>query len=274
MMDTKLTKFIKTTKGYLGKHSPEILTGIGIAGMVTSTVLAVKATPKAIILIEDEKERQNKELMTEAIANEWENCKYVDKLKPLEVIKVAWKPYVPAVALSVASITCLIGASAVNYKRNAALATAYAISEKALTTYRDKVIETIGEKKEKEIRGKIAQDEVNNKPVSNSQVIITSKGNTLCMDSISGRYFKSDIDIIQKKVNELNRQMLHQNYISLDEFYYEIGLEPTKNASRLGWNLDDGLIELDFSACLTDDGQPCVYVDYTVSPKYEFDKLM
>lgn len=274
MMNAKITNFIKTSKGFLGKHSPEILTGIGITGMITSTVLAVKATPKAIILIENEKERQNKELMTEAIANEWENCRYVDKLKPFEVIKVAWKPYIPAVTLSVISISCLVGASAVNYKRNAALATAYAISEKALLTYRDKVIETIGEKKDKEIRGKIAQDEINNKPVTNSQVIITSKGNTLCMDSISGRYFKSDMDTIQKKVNELNRQMLHQNYISLDEFYYEIGLEPIKNASSLGWNLDDGLIDVDFSACLTDDGQPCLYVDYTVSPRYEFDKLI
>lgn len=37
------------------KHSPEILTGIGIAGMVSTTVLAVKATPKALLLIENEK---------------------------------------------------------------------------------------------------------------------------------------------------------------------------------------------------------------------------
>lgn len=267
MMDTKLTKFIKTSKRFLGKHSPEILTGIGITGMVTSTLLAVKATPKALKLLDEERKIRYPEVH----GDEYDQNGYISTL---DVIKIAWKPYIPAVALSIASISCIIGASAVNYKRNAALATAYAISEKALTTYKDKVIETIGEKKEKEIRGKIAQEEIINKPVSNSQVIITSKGNTLCMDSISGRYFKSDIDIIQKKVNYLNRRMLHENYISLDEFYYEIGLEPTKNASSLGWNLDKGLIELDFSACLTDDGQPCVYVDYAVSPKYEFDKLM
>jgi hypothetical protein len=256
-MNSKFTNFIKTTKGFIGKHSPEILTGIGIAGMVTTTVLAVKATPKALRLIEEKKLELN-----------------VADLTIKDTIKAAWKPYIPATLLCTTSISCLIGASAVNYKRNAALATAYAISERTLLRYRDKVIDTLGDKKEKEIREKVAQDEVTNKPVSNSQIIVTSKGHTLCMDSISGRYFESDIDIIQKKVNYLNRRMLHENYISLDEFYYELGLEPTKNASNLGWNLDQGLIELDFSACLTDDGRPCVYVDYAVSPRYEFDKLM
>ena len=73
--------------------------------------------------------------------------------------------------------------------------------------------------------------------MSNSQVIVTEKGNTLCRDSISGRYFKSDIDKIKKVVNELNRQLIHQNYISLNEFYYELGLDSTKNGSYLGWNM-------------------------------------
>lgn len=256
-MNSKVTNLIKTTKGFLNKRSPEILTGIGITGMITTTVLAVKATPKALMLIEEKKEELD-----------------VDCLTPVETVKVAWKPYIPAAVTCVASASCLIGASAVCTKRNAALATAYAISEKTLTRYRDKVIDTIGEKKEKEIREEIAQDEVNKKPVSNTQVIVTSKGDTLCMDSISGRYFKSDIDTIRKIVNELNRQMTHQNYISLNEFYYELGLDPIKNGDRLGWNLDDGLIELDFSTCLAENDKPCVVVDYMISPRYEFDKLM
>ena len=261
-MNTKLTKFFKTTRGFIGKHSPEILTGIGITGMVTTTVLAVKATPKALELIGNKKEELG-------YPRDSEEC-----LTVIDTVKVAWKPYIPAAVMCVASASCLIGASAVNAKRNAALATAYAISERTLVRYKDKVIETLGEKKEKEVREKISQDEVNNRPVSNSQVIITSKGDTLCMDSISGRYFKSDLDKIRKVVNELNRQMLCQNYISLDEFYYELGLDPIKNGSRLGWNIDDGLIEVEFNACLAENDEPCVVVDYTVSPRYEFDKLM
>lgn len=256
-MNAKITNFIKTTKGYLSKHSPEILTGIGVTGMITSTVLAVKATPKALKLLEEAK-----------TSGEF----YCEKLPLKTVIKVAWKPYIPAVVTGLLGASCIIGASSINGKRNAALATAYAISEKTLIRYKDKVIETIGEKKEKEIKDKIAQDEVDKKPISSSQVILTTKGNTLCMDSISGRYFKSDLDTIRKTINELNRRMLSQNYISLDEFYSELGLDSTKNSSYLGWNIDDGLIELDFNTCLAED-EPCVVIDYSVSPKYEFDMM-
>lgn len=256
-MNEKLTNFFKSTRTFLGKHSPEILTGIGVTGMITTTVLAVKSTPKALILIEEKK----KELGT-------------DELTAIEVVKTAWKPYIPALALGIASASCIIGASAVNAKRNAALATAYAISERTLVRYRDKIIDTIGEKKEKEVREKIAQDEVDKNKVSNNGVIVTSKGNTLCRDAISGRYFRSDIDKIKKIVNELNRQMIYQNYISLNDFYYELGLDPVKNGSALGWNLDSGLIELDFSTCLAENDEPCVVIDYLVGPRYEFDKLM
>lgn len=253
-MGMKISNVIKSTKGYLCKHSPEILTGIGITGMITSTVLAVKATPKALWLLEEAEDIKG------------------SKLTPMEVVKTAWKPYIPSAVIGLAATSCIIGASVVNVKRNAALATAYAISEQALLTYRDKVIETIGEKKEKEVRERVAQDEVNKKPVVNSQVIVTSKGNTLCMDYISGRYFKSDIDSIKKVVNELNREMTYDNYISLERFYNKLGLEPTKNSHLLGWNLDTGLIELVFSTCLAGD-EPCIVIDYEVAPRYDFDKF-
>ena len=257
-MNSKITKIVKSTKGFLTKHSPEILTGIGVAGMITSTVLAVKATPKALQLIEDAKGYGEI------------RC---DELPIKTVIKVAWKPYIPAIVTGVASISCIIGASSINAKRNAALATAYKISENALVRYRDKVIETIGEKKEKEIKQKIAQDEVDKNPVSKAPVYVTTKGNTLFRDEISGRYFRSDLDLIRKTINELNREMTYQNYISLDELYNRIGLEPIKNSSRLGWNLDDGLIELELSTCLSDEEEPCIVIDYSVAPKYEFDRL-
>ena len=253
-MSNKFKSFIKTAKGFIGKHSPEILTGIGVTGMVTSTVLAVKATPKALMILEAAKEEKG------------------DKLTPVETVKTAWKPYIPAMVTGVVSAACIIGASTVSTKRNAALATAYTLSERTLVKYRDKVVETLGEKKEKEIREKIAQDDVNKRPVS-SQIITTSKGNTLCKDSLSGRYFKSDINEIKKVINKLNRDMTYQNYVSLDEFYFDIGLDSTDISGRMGWNLDNGLIDIDFSACITDDGEPCLVIEYLVPPKYDFDKL-
>lgn len=256
-MSSGITKLFISTRKFLGKHSPEILTGLGISGMISTTILAVKATPKALVLLEEKRLENNNE-----------------KLTKIETIKTAWRPYIPAAVIGAASITCLIGASSVNHKRNAALTAAYAISENTLTRYRDKVIETLGEKKDKEIIDKVSQDRVNENPKVDSQIIISSKGNTLFMDSISGRYFKSDLDYIKKAVNKLNRDMTLDYYVSLEDFYNEIGLKPTKNSSNLGWNLNDGLIEINISTCLTDDDQPCIVLDYNIAPRYEFDKLM
>ena len=256
-MNPKITEFFKSTRTFLGKHSPEILTGIGITGMISTTILAVKATPKAMKLIDIKK----KELDT-------------DELTVMETVKTAWKPYIPAMLVGLASTTCLIGASATNYKRNAALASAYALSERTLTHYRDKVIDTIGERKEQQIREKIAQDEIDEKKLSNSQVIVTSNGETLCMDTMSGRYFKSDIETIKQAVNKLNRRLVYENYISLNEFYGEIGLDDVKNGTLLGWNIDSGLIEPTFSTCLADNGQPCLVIDFMVEPRYDYDKLI
>lgn len=256
-MNQKMIDFFKSTRIFITKHSPEILTGIGITGMITSTVLAVKATPKALKLIENKKKEIN-----------------TDNLNTIDTIKAAWKPYIPTVLVGLASATCIIGASATNYKRNAALASAYALSERTLLRYRDKVIDTIGERKEHQIKEKVAQDELNNNKINNSQIIITGQGDTLCMDSYSGRYFKSNMEFIKRIVNELNRRLVYENYISLNEFYGELGLDNVKNGELVGWNLDSGLIDPTFSTCLTDDGQPCLVLDFTIDPKYDYDKLI
>lgn len=256
MNKPNITRFIKNAQMTISKHSPEILTGIGIAGMITTTVLAVKATPKAIRLLEETYGDNNGH-----------------PLPAGDVVKTCWKLYIPATVTGAVSIACLIGASNVNARRNAAIATAYKISERALTEYKDKVVETIGEKKERSIRENIDKDHIEKNPVSKSEVIITEKGNTLCYDSISGRYFKSDIDKIEKAVNEINRKMLNEMYISLNEFYDELGLNHTSLGSSLGWNIDNGLIELEFGSQISDDGTPCVVVNYSVAPKYDYSRF-
>lgn len=273
MNKENVTKFVKSAREALTKHSPEILTGIGIAGMLTATILAVSATPKALSLIEKEVERQNKELLDEALENESDCCPQISKLKPVEVVKTTWKCYVPATVTTVASVACLIGASSVHSGRNAALATAYKLSETALAEYREKVIETIGEKKEQAIRDKVHKDRVEKNPSSTTEVIITGKGETLCYDYSTGRYFKSDIDKIKKAINELNRKLLSEGYVSLNDFYDELGLKYTSTGNRLGWNTDSGLIDLSYSSQLDEDGTPCLVIDYKVPPKYNFDRF-
>ena len=252
-----ILKFFNTVKAGTIKHSPEILTGVGIAGMITTTVLAVKATPKALDLI--------------AIAEDEKN----DTLTKVEVVKTAWKPYIPAAVTCAASITCLIGASSVNAKRNAALATAYELSKTALAEYKEKVIETVGEKKEEVIREKVAQKKVDENPISKSEVIITGTGDIMFLEPVSMRYFKSDIENIRKIINDLNYRLTTgmEEFISLSEFYDEIGLAHTSESDNIGWNLyRDGQIDIDFPATKNEKGEPCLMLDYNVSPRYDYSK--
>lgn len=246
-------------KGAASKHSPEILIGVGIAGMFSSVVMAVKATPKVYSTIEKEKETRRLECEPE--------------LTKLDIVKMSWKPYLPATIMFGLSAGCIIGANSVNAKRNAILTTTCHISERALHEYRDKVVEVIGEEKEKEIREKVSKDRKEKDPVTNN-IIMASKGKTLCYDTITGRYFESDVDQIKKAENVLNHILVTNDYCSLNEFYDEIGLDATEMGSAVGWNVNNGLTEIYFSAQLADDGQPCVVVNYDPQPNYNFDKMI
>lgn len=252
MAKQSLSTIAKSVRTAMKKHSPEILTGIGIAGMITTTVMAVRATPKALILIGEKKD----ELDT-------------DTLSGKEIVKVAWPCYIPSAVVGTVSVFCLIGASSTNLRRNAALATAYTLSESTLKEYQEKVVETIGEKKEQSIRDSVAKDKMERNPVR--EVILTDKGgNTNCYDPISGRYFKSDRDKIARVVNELNRQMRDDMYVTLNDFYYELGLDSTQMGDMLGWNIDKGYIDISYSSHLDANGTPCLVIDYQVAPVYDY----
>ena len=129
-----LAKTFANVKAGFVKNAPTILTVTGIGGMVTTVVLAVKATPRALEILEERKKEEQK-----------------DKLTAGETIQATWKCYVPAAITGVLSTTCLILANSENVKRNTALAAAYKLSETALHEYKTKVRETLGEEKEKEI---------------------------------------------------------------------------------------------------------------------------
>lgn len=255
-----LTQMAKNVRTSMVKHSPEILTGLGIVGMITTTVLAVKATPKALTLID---------------VAENEKC---DELTPMETVKATWKCYIPAAVTGVTSIACIVGASSVNTRRNAALAAAYTLSDTAMREYREKVIETIGEKKELTVNDKVSEKKVADNPIENREVIILDKGNSLFFDPLSSRYFKSDFNKIKAAQNDLNEQILTDPFgtgVSLNDFYREIGLTPTSIGEDMGWNLEIGKLDVYLSAQMINDdseykGTPCGVLNYRVPPKYGF----
>ncbi len=237
------------------KHSPEILTGIGIAGMISTTIMAVKATPKALVLIERKKEELG-----------------VDELPLVEAVKTSGLCYAPSVITGVLSVGCLIGANSVHVKHKAALATAYTISESALKEYKTKVIETIGEKKEQSIKDAVSKERLEKVTVYDGDILRTGKGQTLCFDAFTGQLFESDIDKIKSAINDLNAQLINDWYVSLNDFYELLGLPYSEMGDLLGWNMDLGLVEINFSSQLTEDQRPCLVLDYYVAPKYDFTK--
>ena len=255
-MNTKgVSTLMKGVKATLTKYSTEVLTGVGIAGMITTTVLAVRATPKAMRLL-DEKKR---ELDT-------------DKLTVAETVKATWKCYIPPVVTGITSAACLVGASSVNFKRNAALATAYRLSETALTEYREKLPEIVGEKKAQSVRDEVAKDRVSKHPVENSTIIHTGNGKTTCLDYLTDRYFEADIDKIKKAENELNAQLLDEGSVCLNDFYYHLGIEEAGVGNILGWSYNrTGLVKLNYSSQLSN-GTPVMVIDFQDAPYYEYDR--
>lgn len=255
-MKTNFKALANSAKQTVSKHSPQILLGVGIAGMITSTILAVKATPKAIQIIEQKKKEEN-----------------VEKLNATETVKATWKCYIPAVVTGVSATVCLIGSNSVSSKRAAAIATAYEISKTTLNEYKDKVVEAVGEEKEKVIRDEITKDKVKNDPINESTIIVTGDGDVLCYDSLSGQYFKSSLDKIHKAENEVNYRLLDENYISLNAFYDMVGIRNTSLGDDLGWNVDSGQLKIDISSQIAENGQPCLVLEYELSPKYDFWKM-
>jgi len=164
------------------------------------------------------------------------------------------------------TIGSIVTVNSINQRRTAALAGLYSLAQTSLKEYREKVIDIIGENKERKIRDEVDHDKVLANPTTN--IIVTGSGDVLCYDSLTGRYFTSDIEKIRKIVNELNRNLLTDMFIPLNDFFYEIGLDSTELGNNLGFDIDKGLFEIKFSSQLTKEERPCLVLNYEVYPKY------
>jgi len=241
---------LKILGGKISKNSPQILTALGCAGVISTAILAVRGTPKAIQILE----KYHKE--------------HGEKPSQLETIQLTWKNYIPAAIVGATSIGCIIGATSINERRNAVLSLLYSMSESTLRDYKSKVIETIGQKKEQNIRDEIDKDCIDRNPPSKSPVIFTGYGEHMCYDKLSGRYFKSNYEKIRQVVNDLNFRLRNDNWISLNDLYYELGLDDIALGYQVGFDIDKGQIEPTYSSHLAENGQPCLVMDVKVYPMY------
>jgi hypothetical protein len=274
---TNISLMIKNLGGVISKNSPTILTGVAVAGLVSTTIMAIRATPKALSIVDNhiydmyEEDSISSHLTFEEWLGVEEGYTWSDTTHMLtkkEIIQLTWREYVPATVLGLVTIGCIIGANHISLRRNAALASIYGITEAAFKEYQTKVIETIGANKETKIRDEISADRIKKNPVSTNEVLITGNGSVMCYDSLSGRYFRSDIEKIRRTVNELNYTLMSSMFLSINELYYKLGLPDIQLGEQMGWDVEKGMIEITFSTQLSQDGEPCLVLNYTVTPKY------
>jgi hypothetical protein len=252
MKTVPLNIAIKDFRRYFTKKAPSILTGLGIGFGFASTILAVGATPKALTLIKEKKEETGEE-----------------KLSVIDTVKTAGTCYIPSAITAICGVCCIVSANKKHIKRNAVLATAYSVAEHDLREYRCKVVETLGEKKEKDIRGKIVKDHTNENPPTAENILTPNGGKTLCYDNWSGRYFMSDMETLRRCENDLNARILKDQFVPLNDLYDMLHLDNVKLGEDFGWNYDglhDELIRFDYFSQLDANGNPCLVLDFDAEP--------
>lgn len=259
---TKLKEAANVVTLFASEHRTSLMVGGGIAGMVIAGITAVRVTPKASMLLEERRCSKHDAYLENTEAN--------PQLTIKDYIQVTWKYYLPPIALATVSAGAIIFAHKVDRKENAALAAAYAISESRLKEYSEKVLETVGEKKEKEVRNAIDKDRVNNNQPVDSEIISTGQGDTLCMDAWNGRYFYSDIEVLRRAAVDLSRAVLNDETVTLNDFYDRIDLPHTKNGDFFAWEIGNHheMIELSFSSQLDFKKRPVLVMDFKFAPTY------
>lgn len=254
-------EIVKNLGGVISKNSPVILTSLSCAGVFTTAILAVKSTPKAMRLIES-KEYE--------LTHDQEGVYHKPiTLSKRDIVKTTWKCYIPAAIVGTVTVGCIIGSNTISNRRNAALSALYTLSETAFREYQTKVVEEIGKTKETKIREEVVSDKIKNNPPSSTNVLLTGKGEVLCYDTFTGRYFKSDIEKIHQSINEIDRRLRDEMWVSLNDLYYELGLNVVDAGDLMGFNVDKGWVDMEYSSHLSEDNTPCLALNYKVYPRYD-----
>lgn len=236
------------TKMFFKRNGSTILSCVGAAGVVVTTVMAIKATPKAIQLLEEAKEEKGEELTK------------------TEVVLTAGSAYIPTAVVGLSTITCVLSATVLNRRQQAALTSAYALLNTSYKEYKNKVIDILGKEGHDEIQSEIAKDKYEGQ-------IEVNEGNELFYDAFSGRYFESTKYKVKEAQYQLNRDLVMRDYIYLNEWYDYLGIDPVEGGWDIGWC---GAIcyemywqmWIDFSSKKTvmDDGLECIVVDFWQAP--------
>ena len=241
---------------FLTKYGNEIIFGTCLAGMFGGAITAVVVTPKAVADMNEETDK-------------WER------------IKAAAKHYILPGSMMILSSIGLVAVLVNKNKEISNLAIACAGAEKLYSEYKEKVVESIGEKKEAEIQDKITHDKIEKTEVPASLPVSTHNDTSsryLCFDAWSGRYFESNKQHIENALNRANAALVRNGYLSLNEFYYYLGLDEI-DGGNIGWNRDwldvdpNDLIAVRYYSDLKSGEQPVFAFAFETIPKTGYDRF-
>lgn len=244
----------------LKKHSPEILVGAGIVGVVASAVMACKASTKLPKVLEETKEKV--EFIKEAPNNPdlKEQYSEEDSKKALAItytqtgLELA-KMYGPAVILGAASIGCIVASHNIVRKRNLALAAAYATVDKGFKEYRNRVIDRFGKELDKELKFNIKKKEVEEEVVDKETGEVKTVKKTIevvdpeqvyspyskCYDVGCTGWTKDpehNLFFLRQQQNYANDLLKAQGYLFLNDVYEMLGIPKTQQGQIVGWIYD------------------------------------
>ena len=254
-MKEKLMKTYKKVELKAIKHSPEILAGVGVVGVVGSLVMACKATTKLSDILEDSKEQLDK--IKEVAADPAYEEKYTQddakKDTTITYVQTAMKVtklYAPSVILCASSLGCLLASNNILKKRNAALSAAYMTVDKSFKEYRKRVADRFGEEVEKEIRYNIKAEEITKVDEDGNEVTETVKvmDGTDDPNSYSdyARFFDEscaawqndaeyNLTFLKAQQQYANDLLKAKGRLFLNEVYRMLGIDETKAGQVVGW---------------------------------------
>ena len=216
-------------------------------------MLAVRATPKAITLLEAAEKEKGEELSN------------------IEKVQIVAPVYIPTVLTGIGTIACIFGANILNKRQQAALMSAYALLDNSCKEYKKKVNDLYGKEVDEHIKAEIAKDKyelTDIKPGENTK---------LFYDEYSGRYFESTDAKVKQAEYQINRHLQTRYYAYLNEFYEELGLDLVQGGWDLGWSLgyneqQAGQSWLDFNHhyAVLDDGLEVCIISFYIEPHTDF----
>lgn len=250
-----MNSLLSKSQTFLKRNSATILSVAGAAGVVATTVTAVKATPKAILLLENAETVKGEELTT------------------VEKVKIAGPVYIPSVVLGVSTIACILGANVLNQRNQASLMSAYALLDSSYKDYRKKVDELYGEEAGQQVRAGIAKDKYEENPVT-----VIEDGKRLYYDFYSNRYFEATPATVKRAEYEVNRTLMLDDGVFLNEWYQLLDLEPLEYGWNFGWsacaNSDmywQTWIDFHHEKTVMDDGLECIIISFNQEPYPDFE---